>query len=229
MMTATKVQYKVTMLLFNQSGDKAKEPMSAELLKHLCGWLLDYGTTDGMFAYCYLLITWNLMCRSESTAILKLTDIVWSTTFDAFQIHFSHSKIDQIGDEYKNARHVYANSHCPLSCPVLALSMYFSSCFNTQGLAEDTLLFPGPHQEARFSKILTRLLRSKRNEVRILGFDANKIGTHSIRKGASSYLSSLPGGPSAAAINIQGGWSMVTSKIDILSTSKLVISTAVDA
>ena len=110
--------------------------MSVELLRHLCGWLLDFNTTDGVFAYCYLLITWNLMCRSESTAIIKMSDILWSTTFDAFQIHFSHSKTDQVGDEYKHARHVYANSHCSLLCPVLALSMYFSTCFTNEVLAQ---------------------------------------------------------------------------------------------
>jgi hypothetical protein len=33
-----------------------------------------------------------------------------------------------------------------------------------------------------------------------MGFNVDEIGTHSIRKGAVSYLASLPGGPPAASI-----------------------------
>jgi hypothetical protein len=55
---------------------------------------------------------------------------------------------------------------------------------------------------------LFRLLQSKEVEIRAEGFEISKIGSHSIRKGASSYLTSLPGGPPAAAIMIRGGWSM---------------------
>ena len=46
------------------------------------------------------------------------------------------------------------------------------------------------------------------DEVRLLGFEVTDIGTHSIRKGAISYLASLPGGPPIAAVCIQVGWTM---------------------
>jgi hypothetical protein len=55
---------------------------------------------------------------------------------------------------------------------------------------------------------LTRLLKAKEHEIRSEGFEISQIGSHSIRKGSSSYLTSLPGGPPAAAIMIRGGWSM---------------------
>ena len=51
----------------------------------------------------------------------------------------------------------------------------------------------------------------KENEsvVRSLGFlKLSDIGVHSIRKGVSMYLASLPGGPSPAALSLRGGWSM---------------------
>ena len=41
-----------------------------------------------------------------------------------------------------------------------------------------------------------------------MGVDKNEIGTHSIRKGAVSYLASLPGGPPAASVCIRAGWTM---------------------
>ena len=44
--------------------------------------------------------------------------------------------------------------------------------------------------------------------MRLLGFEVTDIGTHSIRKGAISYLASLPGGPPIAAVCIQVGWTM---------------------
>ena len=44
--------------------------------------------------------------------------------------------------------------------------------------------------------------------MRLLGFEVTDIGTHSIWKGAISYLASLPGGPPIAAVCIQVGWTM---------------------
>ena len=42
----------------------------------------------------------------------------------------------------------------------------------------------------------------------MLGFEVTDIGTHSIRKGAISYLASLPGGPPIAAVCLWAGWTM---------------------
>ena len=41
-----------------------------------------------------------------------------------------------------------------------------------------------------------------------MGYRHGEIGTHSIRKGAVSYMSSLPGGPPVASICIRAGWTM---------------------
>ena len=188
--------------------DEGREPMSVELLKKLLEWFWEYNTCDGVFAHCYLIMTWVLMCRSENTALIKLSDIAWSTSFDCFQVFFSHSKTDQVGDEARHPRHIYANSVLPLLCPVTSLSFYLSCCFNTQNLTDHSFLFPGPHQEVRFSRMLARLLRERAVEIRQLGYEIDKIGTHSIRKGASTYLTSLPGGPPAVAIMLRSGWSM---------------------
>jgi hypothetical protein len=83
----------------------AREPLSVEVLKLLLKGFLDWNTTDGVFAYTYLLLTWHLMCRSENTALLKLSNIAWSSTLDAFQIYFSHTKTDQTGEDSKHPRH----------------------------------------------------------------------------------------------------------------------------
>jgi hypothetical protein len=70
-------------------------------------------------------------------------------------------------------------------------------------------LFPGKSQERRFSNLFKSVLVA--NQVVIesdFGYDIILLGPHSIRKGASSCLVSLPGGPPAAATSIHGGWSM---------------------
>jgi hypothetical protein len=83
-----------------------------------------------------------------------------------------------------------------------------SSCFNTFTVKEESLLFPGPQQEHRFVKILNRVLKENHIDVQALGFDVDSLGTHSIWKGAASFLTSLPGGLPAASSSIRGGWSM---------------------
>ena len=92
-------------------------------------------------------------------------------------------------------------------CPVLTLVFYFSCCWNVRPTANE-FIFPGNDQYQRYSKRLYRVLHEHVDEVRLLGFEVADIGTHSIRKGAISYLASLPGGPPIAAVCIQAGWTM---------------------
>ena len=91
-------------------SDDAKDPLSVELLREILRWFLEFNTSDGVFAYTYALLTWNLMCRSENTALIQLCDISWSQSFDAFSIVFAHSKTDQLGEHARYPRHIYANT-----------------------------------------------------------------------------------------------------------------------
>jgi hypothetical protein len=141
--TATVVNTIATGTVTDTSGHEAKQALSVEVLKLLLQGFLDWNTTGGVFSYTYLLLTWCLMCRSENTALIKLGDIVWSTSFDSFQIFFSHTKTDQTGDESNQPRHLYANPHNPLMCPVTALGIYFTTCFNTELISDAFYLFPG--------------------------------------------------------------------------------------
>ena len=95
-----------------------------DLYKKLSGWLLDWNTNDGVFGHCFLVLTWNLSCRTHNTANIQLCEIEWGSTFDAFEIYFAHTKTDQTGDEAKYSRHLYANPCCPLICPVLLLAFF---------------------------------------------------------------------------------------------------------
>lgn len=47
---------------------QGKDAMNVELYQALCIWFLDLGTDEGIFAHCFLVLTWNLMCRANSTS-----------------------------------------------------------------------------------------------------------------------------------------------------------------
>ena len=186
---------------------EGKDPISVELYELLGRRFVGWGTIDGVFAFAFLVITFNLSCRSQNTGNIRLSDLAWSTSFDSFAVFFAHTKTDQTGEEAKYPRHLFANAGRPYCCPVFALALYFACCVNMPQAPNDKL-FPGKEQHTRFSNILVRCLTQYSDEVRALGFRPADIGTHSIRKGAVSYLSSMIGGPPAAAICIRAGWTM---------------------
>ena len=120
-------------------------------------------------------------------------------------------KMDQTGDNAKYSHHLYSNPCCPLICPVLALAFYFSCCCNLPQTGQ-SWLFLGQDQYQQFSEMLSHLIWDHKAEVSELGVNSKMIGTHSIRKGAVTYMSSLPGGPSILSVCIHAGWTMGTVK-----------------
>ena len=100
-----------------------KDPMSMDLYKKLCGWLVDWNTSDGVFGHCFLVLTWNLSCHTHNTANIWLCEIECTSTFDAFEIYFAHMKTDQTGDKAKYSRHLYSNPCC---LSVLCLHWHFT-------------------------------------------------------------------------------------------------------
>jgi hypothetical protein len=50
-----------------ESLEEDKSPMSFELFQKLCQWFIETGTKAAVFAHCFLVLTWNLMCRSNNT------------------------------------------------------------------------------------------------------------------------------------------------------------------
>jgi hypothetical protein len=190
-------------LLSNKEG---KEAMFVELHRKLLEWFLNFGTADSVFAHCYLILTWNLACRAGSTARIRFADSSWSHSFDAFSITFSQTKTDQLGVEKRYPRYCYANPLSPLVCPVLSIGIYLTACFNFQHTISGWAFF-GLGQSARFSKFMMRTINNNWDRV-AFGYSRKDLGTHSIRKGAVSYVSGLPGGPPDASICIRAGWTM---------------------
>ena len=191
--------------------DAGKVPMSVELYKALSQWFLDWNTNAGIFAHCYLVLSWNLMCRSENTQNIHLSEMSW-TSFDALEINFAHQKGDQKGDQAKYSRHLYANPYDHLVCPVNALALYFATLSKKQ--QSSNKLFPtggDPNKESsqstRFGELLAQCLDEHVGDLIAMGYpNTSDIGTHSIRKGAVTYVAGLPGGPSTTSICVRAGW-----------------------
>ena len=174
-----------------QEGDgriqTGKSPISFLLYKRLNEYILKEGTTESVFARVFLCLTWNLICRSKNTTTIHLHHLEWSD--DCLHIYFAHMKNDQTGQRKRDPRHIYANPIDPLVCPILSLSIYFST-FSITG-TKDTALFPGKNQYKRFAKYFEFILKKYSNEIKDnFDMDVKDIGVHSSRKGAASYVSS---------------------------------------
>jgi len=138
--------------------------------------------------------------------VLSSSHLVWIE--DALGVYFAHSKTDQGGDRPKDARHCYANPLQPPICVILSLAIYLACCPFAK---ESKSLFSGSNQYERYSKCLARLLNKEEvlAELKSRGLSANEIGSHSTRKGVTTFVSSgSTSCPSQAAINIRAGWAM---------------------
>jgi hypothetical protein len=183
---------------------EGKRPLTFESYRKICEHSLQNGYSSNQYL-CNLLsvlFCWNLMSRSISVATLKYTNISWSG--DALVIELPRHKGDQEGASVY-PKHVFANALDPLICPILHLGIKLC-CSNKLDLNKNCV-FEGSKVENKFSKWLMSLLNNlSESEFMVLGFSPNELGTHSFRKGASTYASSKNGGPSMVAIYHRAGW-----------------------
>ena len=177
----------------NQVG---KSPMTPELYKNVCRWFLEWGSTEGIFCACFFAFTWQLACRSNNTARIRYGHMSW-TFFDAMHVRFRHTKTQQHGEARRQKRACYSNPfEWYIDLPLL-MGLYFATNFNTSQ-RRGMKLFPGgaKNQSSRVSHLFKKLLLEHKDQVLAMGYDSiNELGLHSIRKGVSTHLASLPGGP----------------------------------
>jgi hypothetical protein len=128
------------------------------------------------------------MCLAGSAVAICFSHMEWKE--DALRIYFAHQKNYQMGKRPRDPRHIYANPKCPEICPILSLGIYLV-CLPP--LVAQKKLFPGSSQYDRYRKFLIRHLTQYDEETSNLtqrGMQPSDIGTHSIRKGSSSYYAS---------------------------------------
>lgn len=128
---------------------------------------------------------------------------------DSLGVYVPHQKNDQEGEKPRDPKHIYSNPLRPEVCPVLSLAVYLLTF--PEIIKSGTFLFLGKLPYERYSKALAAFLKKTdvAAELKRRGLSATEIGSHSVRKGAASFVSNgSPGGPSQAAINLRVGWSM---------------------
>ncbi|RHY51693.1 hypothetical protein DYB30_013928, partial [Aphanomyces astaci] len=172
-----------------------KQPLRHHQYLELCKASLS--KMDAGFTHLFLVLSWNLMCRSRSTATIRIDHI--SDEGDALGVMFFKSKTDQGGTKRRDPKHVYANPMQPETCCILALAVYLAC--NPEH--DSGSLFPGAAQRDRFGRSLSQLVGVT------LPAAAKVVGTHSLRKGAATYaIGGSTSGPSIVNVCIRCGWSI---------------------
>jgi len=145
------------------------------------------------------------MQRASNVQDISLNHLAWAD--DCMQLYIFVTKNNQDGEKSEHPKHIFPNPIIPFICPVLSLGIYFSLVdFRTN----ETRLFGGSNQSERFRQFLARSLKQPeiRDSLAALGFDEEKLGIHSTRKGAATFcLSGTTAPPSQASIDNRGGWS----------------------
>ncbi|KAF4150570.1 hypothetical protein GN958_ATG00232, partial [Phytophthora infestans] len=143
----------------------------------------------------------NLMSRADSIDTIMLQHIEWSE--DCLIVEEQGHKGDQIGAE-KFGKHVYSNPYTPSQSPVLALAVLLFCC-PERGKGGKQQLF----LRRSFGRLLRRVIESLgEEELCILGCIQEDIGTHSLRKGSSSYALGQVSGPTPVSIYLRMGQSL---------------------
>ncbi|KAK1928348.1 hypothetical protein P3T76_016178 [Phytophthora citrophthora] len=185
-----------------------KDPMSFGLYKQVAMAMLQNTSREMIFARTFMILSWNLMSRAANTVSICYGHLEWCD--DALCVYFAHMKNDQRGTRPRDPRHVYANPISPEICPILALdTIFYTGIFwATYGFdSSDVHLFPGNDEYERFRKVLKGSEVAPELERR--GNTADDIGTHSMRKGASTYCSSgSTACPPSVAVHLRAEWSM---------------------
>ena len=191
----------------DQSLDEGKDPLSFAGYNLLCRTFLKNNGTynEFIFAHCFLTLEWSLMCRADNLVNLNLAHIGWED--DSLLACIAKAKHDQEGEGAKTPWHIYANPSNPFICPVLALGLYLFT--HPDLITNQSFLFSGNHQYRRYTQTLKRAIGLDEDSFHRLGVEVSTFGSHSLRKGSSTFAASgSTMTPSMASICNRAGWKM---------------------
>lgn len=168
-------------------------------------WLCDYFIRTGnIFAWSYLTLGWNSMCRTSSVADIHLQHLA-PVEEDSLGLRVPKSKGDQTGARAHIAWHLYANPLDFRQCCVTALAALLAM----DELHDSDKLFTGTNQERRFALAMQKALATKEGKALMRELGRTAIAPHSLRKGSAAFASN--GSTYAAnflAICLRAGWSL---------------------
>lgn len=203
------IGYKRTIAAEKKAGrmdlQEGKLPLSFVAYNHLARKsMFNCVASADAYSHLFLLLCWNLMARCTSIANINYKHIFW--TDDCMHIVFPAHKGDEAGDNAA-PKHVYANVENPELCPILAFALYEFSFGARTGRQQRVFVESADNAESRFSKWLQKSCKDDPKLIE-LGINLADIGTHSFRKGASTYLFGLSGFCDYSALFLRAGWSM---------------------
>jgi hypothetical protein len=162
--------------------------------------------TEGEYDYhTYLLFSWNMLCRSDSSSSVNTTNLSWCN--DALFVRIPKSKSKPQGAE-RTLEHsfcIYANPVDPVVCSILSLGVKLVCTSMPESTGS---LFRAKPDKAGFG-IWFRRVANDLNSSTDLG-PAGDFGTQSLRKGSLTYLAQFPGASSMIAGLLRGGYSIGT-------------------
>ena len=187
---------------------EGKKHMPMAAFKKLAKILIESEKPEDIPAHAFLVIDWNLISRAEYVVDAKI-DLV-SFTEDALIFDMGITKTDQEGTKnVDHPWHVYSNPEHPEICAHLAFARHVIN--NPTILNGQTELFEGRAQYERFNRIFRDYVSSPehREEFAALGMTPADFRTHSIRKGAATYVSTgSTACPPIASICLRTNWAM---------------------
>ena len=157
----------------------------------------------GMGALLIHVFSWNLSSRAHSTCGLCLSHLQWEN--DGLKVYIPHQKNDQDGEKQgRFPKHVYSNPSIPEICPLLCLAAYLACSDVGQ---DGNAIFPHANIYAAHSAYMERFKQKNKDMLQCYGLEPSDIGTHSNRKGSSTYVTSgITDGPSMMSICNRAGW-----------------------
>ena len=192
---------------------EGKSPLSFQGYSKICEYFASCAASGKnftwnliMFAWVFMVFSWNLVGRSKSVGNLMLQHMDWHQ--DYIKLKLPMHKGDQTGEGIGNEKAIYANPYCPSICAINTLAIYIFSKYRGNNIVRQQL-FEGTKSESRFRAILTNVLKTMVNLFPSLDLGAviGDIGTHSNRKGAASYLLGFFF-ISAVNVYLRAGWSL---------------------
>lgn len=140
------------------------------------------------------------MARSSTVAELLWNNIGWSE--DCLTVLYEKGKTNQDG-ENKVPRHVFANPDNPAICPILALGLRLC-CDRSTFESIPFKVFSASTSHKSYSSWLRNAALSFSEDIQeIIDVPANRIGSHSLRKGSATYVVGLTEGPDSDSVKLR--------------------------
>ena len=187
---------------------EGKKPLPFKAYMYLAQILFESNSPEHVAAHTFLILQWNLISRAEFVLESKIDAILFQN--DAMLFDVGKTKTDQDGTRnIDHPWHLYGNTEHPYICCFLAMGRHLIN--NPTILAGKCSIFEGTGQYDRFCRILYDMVSDARYRDRFssLGMPPQYFGTHSVRKGAVTHISTgTTSCPPIASICLRANWSM---------------------